>query len=51
MKCFVVMDADALLGRRSSRAVQVLAPDGAESDRHLFPDSCLQDDWTDNYAK
>ena len=32
------------------RAVRVLAPDGAESDKHLFPESCLQDDWTDDYA-
>ena len=22
-----------------------------ESDKHLFPASCLQDDWTDDYAK
>ena len=33
------------------KAVRVLAPDGAESDKHLFPESCLQDDWTDDYAK
>ena len=33
------------------RAVRVLAPDGAESDKHLFPESCLQDDWNDDYAK
>ena len=33
------------------RASRVLAPDGAESDKHLFPESCLQDDWTDDYAK
>ena len=33
------------------RAVSVLAPDGAESDKHLFPESCLQDDCTDNYAR
>ena len=26
-------------------------PEGAESDKHLFPESCLQDDWTDDYAK
>ena len=50
-KCFVVMAADAPLGTRMGRAVRVLAPDGAESDKHLFPESCLQDDWTDNYAK
>ena len=37
--------------KRVSRAVSVLAPEGAESDKHLFPKSCLQDDWTDDYAK
>ena len=26
-------------------------PVGVESDKHLFPESCLQDDWTDDYAK
>ena len=51
VKCFVVMAADAPLGRRVRRAVRVLAPEGAESDKHLFPESCLQDDWTDDYAK
>ena len=51
MKCFVVMAADASLGRRVSRAVRVLAPEGAESDKHLFPESCLPEDWTDDYAK
>ena len=51
VKCFVVMAADAPLGTRVGRAVRVLAPDGAESDKHLFPESCLQDDWTDDYAK
>ena len=50
-KCFVVMAADAPLATRVSRAVRVLAPEGAESDKHLFPESCLQDDWTDDYAK
>ena len=50
-KCFVVMAADAPLASRVSRAVSVLAPEGAESDKHLFPESCLQDDWTDDYAK
>ena len=34
-----------------SRAVCVLAREGAESNKHLFPESCLQDDWTDNYTK
>ena len=50
-KCFVVMAADAPLASRVSRAVRVLAPQGAESDKHLFLESCLQDDWTDDYAK
>ena len=51
VKCFVVMAANAPLGRRMGRAVRVLAPEEAESDKHLFPESCLQDDWTDDYAK
>ena len=51
VKCFVVMAADAPLGTRMGREVRVLAPDGAESNKHLFPESCLQDDLTDDYAK
>ena len=51
VKCFVVMAADAPLGRRMGRAVRVLAPERAESDKHLFPESCLVNDWTDDYAK
>ena len=47
-KCFVVMAADAPLASTVSRAVRVLAPDGAESDKHLFQESCLQDDCTDD---
>ena len=47
VKCFVVMAAEAPLGIRVSRAVRVLAPEGAESNKHLFPESCLQDDWID----
>ena len=35
-KCFIVMVAEAPLGRRVSRAVRVLDPEGAESDKHLF---------------
>ena len=50
-KCFVVMAADDPLERMVSRAVRLLAPEGAESDEHLFPESCLQDNWTDHYAK
>ena len=50
VKCFVVMAADAPLGRRMGRVVRVLAPEGAESDKHLFPESFLQDDWTDDCA-
>ena len=44
VKCFVVMPADAPLGRRMGRAVREHAPEGAESKEHLFPESCLQDD-------
>ena len=44
VKCFVVMAADAPLGTRMGRAVRVLPPEGAESDKHLLPYSCLQDD-------
>ena len=51
VKCFVVMATDARLASRVSRAVSVLAPEGAKSDKHLLPESCLQDDWTDDYAK
>ena len=51
VKCFVAMAADAPLGRRVSRAVRVLALEGAKSDEHLFHESCLQDDRTDDYAK
>ena len=51
VKCFVVMAADAPLGRRMGSAVRVLAPQGAKSDKHLFPESCLQDDLNDDYAK
>ena len=51
VKCFVAMAADARLGGRVSRVVQVLAPEGAESNKHLIPESGLQDNCTDNYAK
>ena len=51
VKSFIVMAPGAPLGRRVSRAVGVLAPEGAESDKHLFPESRLEDDWTDDYAK
>ena len=51
VKCSVVMAAGAPLGRRMGRAVRVLAPEGAESDKHLFAESCLQDDWTVDYGK
>ena len=51
VKCFVVMAADAPLGRMMGRVVSVLAPEGAESDGNLFSESCLQDDGTDDYAK
>ena len=51
VKCFIIMAADAPPGRMVSRAVRVLAPEGAESDKHLFSGLCLQDDWTDHYAR
>ena len=51
IKCFVLMAAEAPLGRMVSRAVRLLAPEGADSNKHLLPESCLQDDRTDNYAK
>ena len=51
VKCFVVMDADDPLGRGLSRAVRVLALEGTESNKHLVPESFLQDAWTDAYAK
>ena len=51
VKWFVVMAADAPLRMRMGRVVRVIAPEEAESDKHLFPESCLQDDWTDDYAK
>ena len=51
VKCLVVMAVDTPLGRRMGRVVRVLAPEGAESDKHVFPGSCLQDDWTDDYIK
>ena len=51
VQCFVVMAADAPDGRRVSRAVRVLAPEGAQSDKHIWPESCPQDAWTDDYAK
>ena len=41
VKCFVVMAADAPLGRWVSRAVRVFAPERAESNKHLFPELCL----------
>ena len=51
VKCLVVMAEDAPRGRRMGRAFRVLAPEGAESDKHLFPESCLQDNLTDKCAK
>ena len=44
IKCFVVMAAEGPLGRRASRAFRVLAREGAECHKHLFPELCLQDD-------
>ena len=51
VKCLVIMAVDAPLGRRVSRAVRMLAPEGIESDKHLFPESCLQDQWPDGCLK
>ena len=51
VECFFLMAVDAPLGRRIGRVVSVLPPEGAESEKHLFLGSCLQDDWTDDYAR
>ena len=51
IKCLVCMAAGVPLGGRVSRAVRVLAPEGAESDKHLSPESCLEDDQSHDYAK
>ena len=51
VKSFFLMAADAPLGRSVNRADRVLLPEGAESDKHLFPESCLQDDAIDDYAR
>ena len=51
VKCCVAMIAEAPLRRRVSRAIDALPPEGTESDKHPFQESCLQDDWTNNYAK
>ena len=51
VQCLVVMAADDPLGGRVSRADHVLALEVAESDKQLFPESCLKDDWIANYAK
>ena len=51
VKCFVVMAARAPLGHRVSRALRALATQGAESDKHLFQELCLQAEWTDYCAK
>ena len=44
VKCFVVMAAYDPLARRVSRAVRVRTPEVPESNKHLFPEWCLQDD-------
>ena len=51
VNCFVLIAAEAPLRRRVSRAVRVLASEGAESGKHIFPESCPKDDWTDDHAK
>ena len=50
-KCFVILGSEAPLGKWVGRLVRALAAQGAESNKHIFPRSSLQDDWTDNYAK
>ena len=51
VKCFVVISADDLLGRRVIRVVRVIALKGAESYKHHLPESCVKDDQTHHYAK
>ena len=51
VKGFVLMAADAPLGRGVCRLVRLLTPEGAQSHKHLFPESCLQDDRTNHHAR
>ena len=51
VKSFVVMAADCPLGRRVSRVVRAITQEGAESNKHLFSETCLRDDWTEDNAK
>ena len=44
-------DCRCSYGKRVSRALRVLAGEGAESNKHFSSESCLQDNWIDNYAK
>ena len=37
--------------KEDGQSGQGTPPERAESDKHLFSESCLQDDWTDDYAK
>ena len=41
VRCFVIKAADVPLGGRVSRAVRVLFPEGAQSNKHLFSELCL----------
>ena len=51
VNCFVVMAGDAPLAWWMSPAVRALASEAAECHRHLFPETCLQDNWTHDIAK
>ena len=51
VNCFVLMATEAPPGGRVSRAVRVLASEGAESGKHIFPESCPKGDWTDDHDK
>ena len=50
-KCFIAIAAESSLGRRVSQELRALALEGAQSNKHLFREPCLQDDLTDDYAK
>ena len=51
VKCSFFVATKPSLGWRVSQAIYVLATEGAESNKHLFRKSCIQDHWTDDYAK
>ena len=37
--------------RKNEQSGPCTRPRGAELDKHLFPEACLQDSWIDNHAK